>query len=72
MKRHGIYDKCHLSEFFVVVVNLAETLSIKYKISFANFFIRNTACFLKIDVNPFVSNAPFLNPLKTSENLTVC
>ena len=27
---------------------------------------------LKSDINPFVSNAPFLYPLKTLENLTLC
>ena len=39
--------------------------------SLTSFFISETLQCGEITINPFVPNAPFLYPLKTSKNLTV-
>ena len=55
-------------ERFLKVCVLNVTLSISEFLIMQNFFVKMRGDPLRL--NPFVPNAPFLYPLKTSENLT--
>ena len=61
-KSEEVVQRCYVKQVFAKFI---EKLHLR---SLCQYSCRLTACSF---INPFVPNAPFLYPLKTSENLTV-